>query len=588
MDRTELERNKMNIDSQRLVGAQGIANLWSIIAFLGTLAVMVAIATNIYRFGGNWDEYNFLAKILMQVRGELDTTFQTFFVHGFRWLSAVDGNPLDKIESGRVVSWIASAGTLAALYRVGREFLPQSGAFVALFSYVSFSYVIEHLASFRYDPFTAFLLVSSGASILTRRTAGVIIAGVLFAISTLVTVKSVIYLPALSALLFYRIDRDYGSVRLHVLVRTAFQGIAASLFTLIVLGYLHSQSIASSGESATFLSKLGAAVNKVGLEAGVFPRMDYALHVANISYMHILLFIGGLVAAFKGIIRCHGAERIRLFVLLMLATPVLSLLFYRNAFSYFYVFMLPFPALMCGYAFDITGKKVQSKWAARLLCAVSIAGLGHSAYFTFNLNSHRDQAVQRSVLAGIEEIFPDPVAYIDRCGMISEYQKIGFFMSTWGLESYRARGEPVMRELILKNQPKFVLANHRGLVLHLDISDGPYSLFPADVEALRANYIPHWGPVYVPGKYLVLDEEGRADFEILIAGEYTLENADDVKIDGKLYRAGDVIHLEKGHYKLDSGVPGAYLLLRWGSNLKVPDFELPDGPLFNGLITVES
>ena len=53
----------------------------------------------------------------------------------------------------------------------------------------------------------------------------------------------------------------------------------------------------------------------------------------------------------------------------------------------------------------------------------------------------------------VQRIFPEPVGYIDRSGMLPSYPKVGFLMSTWGVEGVVARGKPTLAPLIRRRQP---------------------------------------------------------------------------------------------------------------------------------------
>ena len=54
----------------------------------------------------------------------------------------------------------------------------------------------------------------------------------------------------------------------------------------------------------------------------------------------------------------------------------------------------------------------------------------------------QDNSEQRATLAAVHEIFPEPVAYIDRCSMISRYNKVGFFMASWQIAEYLEKTYP--------------------------------------------------------------------------------------------------------------------------------------------------
>src|SRR5205823_1741049 len=110
----------------------------------------------------------------------------------------------------------------------------------------------------------------------------------------------------------------------------------------------------------------------------------------------------------------------------------------------------------------------------------------------------------RTVLNGVHEIFPQPITYIDCCSMLGEFHQAGFFMTYWGMRRYKEVGRPALADSIAARHPAFVIVNSRLLRAAM-IPGSPdvpsaYSLLDADAEALRDNYIPHWGMIWVAGK----------------------------------------------------------------------------------------
>ena len=565
--------------------AQGLYDGWSITMLSGLAIIFATIGYNTYKFGGNWDEYLVLSRVFLYVDGELSGNFRAFLVHGFSWLQWVNGLSLDRIEAARVAMWILSIGTLVSLFWVGRHYLSQRASIFALLSYTTFSYVFEHLASFRADPVITFFLVSGAALILASNTTSAIFAGIAIAIATTVSIKSALYFPAIGALFIYQIYRGYLAGCARAMIRNAAITLISSAVAMAVLFLLHGFLLKGGDTLGGDVRWLSGNVDQLIWSAGFFPRLDYAANVAQISYMVILIWIAGVFITVRGIIHSQGATRARLISLLFLASPVISLLFYRNAYSYFYVFMLPLPALLCGVTFDaVWWNKDIGRATRNMILAVIVMGVGHGAWYTIWKNQSRSQDTQRALLSGIEEIFPESVSYIDRCSMVADYPKAGFFMETRQMEDYHANGEPIMREVIIEKQPKFILANHYALLLHLSQPESTYTLMPEDVQSLRANYVPHWELVFIAGKSLTIAGSGDHEFEILIPGEYTVETADTVEIDGAEYESGDIIDLVFGRHRIRGRYANQEVVLRCGDSLPVPEESMPAGPLFDGLM----
>jgi hypothetical protein len=218
-----------------------------------------------------------------------------------------------------------------------------------------------------------------------------------------------------------------------------------------------------------------------------------------------------------------------------------------------------------------------------------IVSLGVGVSMTVNYASAlaRDSSAQRQTLAAVHRMFPEPVPYIDRCSMVSAYPKTGFFMSVWGMSIYYRRGEPIMRSILEQDQPRFLLANRRMLELD-DLGPeehGPehFGLFKEDLVVLQANFVHHWGAIYVAGKRLVLPgDRSERTFDILVEETYTLESPLAVTLDGQPLAPGETIALEQGRHTMSAAGEGGEAVLKWGEHLYRPDEAAPEGPLFTG------
>ena len=152
---------------------------------------------------------------------------------------------------------------------------------------------------------------------------------------------------------------------------------------------------------------------------------------------------------------------------------------------------------------------------------------------------HFDQTIaQKETVKLVHKIFPEPVPYIDRCGMISSYPKVGLKMSTTDMEKYIEANKPIMRNMLIKQKPAFIVANS----VHLDLSVPRgtrndifknYPLLKEDYNILKENFIHHWGAIYVAGKHFDFDSTKKSQtIDILIPGNYTLESDGEVSING--------------------------------------------------------
>jgi hypothetical protein len=282
----------------------------------------------------------------------------------------------------------------------------------------------------------------------------------------------------------------------------------------------------------------------------------------------------GVIVCLSQIVR-PATRGFRPWVLLAFLFPLAAVLFYRNSFPYFYVFALAPAAVLLAVAVDAL------RWpASRMLRLGAALAIVAAVHFVSAFSS--GQAVQRATLQAVHRIFPGPVSYIDRCSMVGSFRKVGFFMSTWGIETYRASGQPSLADLLHAEQPVFVLANSPVLDDAFGEKAEPEALLPRDIAALRENYVHHWGAIWVAGKVFAEAGPVPRDFEVVIAGAYTIEAPGDVVIDGRAAGPGAVIHLEQGWHSLRVANGSARVLLRWGDHLPLPIGAAPTEAVFDG------
>jgi len=517
----------------------------------------------------NWDEFWFLSRLYQYREGALSASLQTFYVHLFAWLPHVSNNVIGRIVSARVLMLGLEAGTFALIYSSARRFVSREAALLGLFTYASLNYVLIHGAAFRADPIATFLLMSSVALFLAPQPAWKsMIAGALaMALAGLVTAKSVFYLPPIAAILLWRfIESD--NRRAFALKLGAAAAISMLAFAAAFV--LHRASLApprpGSAVSTGFVIGMAFAP---GAFARTWPYMSAAM-IGNPATF---------AAAALGIRQCiseTAKARLRSLALLSFAFPLLTLFFYRNSFPYYYPFALAPAAILACLAFD----RMQYVWeraAWALACAVFLI-------IQFANALSPGQAAERETLAAVRKIFPQAAAYFDYCGMASDYRHAGFFMSTWGIERYRLMGKPVFREAIAgKDPPLFVIADtpvlHEALAPGSeDIGDG-YKLFSADARALRANYVHHWGAIWVAGKDLGALGAARA-VAIEIPGSYTIEASAPVLIDNVTYKPSTIVRLARGTHNVQSAIE-QHVILRYGDHLFRPASP-PPGDIFEG------
>lgn len=541
-----------------IIGATMIGQLW--FAFMRQI---------------NWDEYYFLARIHEYARGDLQDALQTFHVHLFYWLTFLPANEVDQIVVARLVMLGFGAGTLVMIFLIARRFTCSSAALFAVSAYATSSNVIVHGASFRFDPVATFLLMSALALLAVSRlrwhhAAAV---GILIAIAGLITIKSIFYLPIAIAVGLWRLA---GSADRRATFLALAGGGVVSGIAFAGLHLLHGASMkgkSSASETEAFLSHSVSTMLNFGELSTKWVFLVQSMLQNVVLWAGILVGIAVLI----GQLHRAGYKKSDSWTLLAFAFPLLTLLFYRNSFPYYYVFALAPAAIFVAVAVDtLNGSMGRMQRVSLLICVL--------AALHFH-NFYKDQSAQRATVDAVHEVFPEPVRYIDQYSMIGSFPKVGFFMSTWGMETYRSSEVPSFPKLLLSEQPVFVLANSHVLINAMDgtvFEEAFYPLLPRDITALRDNFIHHWGAIWVAGKTFNPATQVPQDFHVAVAGGYTVEASGDVMIDGRRLAPGEVLHLLQGPHTLQTIDGNFRVALRWGDHLPVPSNPAPSKAIFNG------
>ncbi|EDL47919.1 glycosyltransferase family 39 protein [Erythrobacter sp. SD-21] len=527
-----------------------------------------------FRLNINWDEYYFLSHIYAFGEDRLTTAMQTFYVRPLAWLSGLPGSESDQVVYGRLFMLLCEAGSLFCLYRIARRFFGTGEALLAVAAWCAAGFALAHGASFRADPFAGVLMMVSLAVLVCGRMAWsrAVFAGLLAALSLMVTLKSAFFLPAFLGAFLLRMSEDETEGFIPVLRHFAKAG-AVCIAALVALWLWHARGLPSApmitapGDKTTLASGSLDVLDKVVFSQALFPRWPYIALWISQSVLSLLLIVIGLWFAFKRI----GEKDRRVFgiALLLFALPLVSLVFYRNAFSYFFPFILLPAALLAAAG--------ASRIAKPLHRVALVAAMASLVAIRLASSWQMDQSAQRQIAEAVHEAFPEPVSYIDRNGIIPSFPKSGFFMSTWGTEQYLEGKHPPLAATIRRDQPPLLILNTPILEDAVFGTNklGDFRLLDKDGAILRDDYVEHWGPVWVAGKTIA----SAADrFEIVLAGEYTLECEGRAAIDGKTLSCGSTVTLDQGIHDWS----GPEAVLRWGDHLPRPAEAPPTTPIYYG------
>ena len=570
---------------------------WYLDPLIRIVAILLLVYLAIYgvlvlRINLNWDEFNFLAMVYAIQEGRANPGLNNFHTVLYGWITAISGTEIDQIIVARITQLALLMASMIMLYLLARKMFCRSIALVLIFLTVSYTDILIHGFSFRYD--TLCLFFSMIALYLYAARTGFFsaaIAGVSLGLSFLISIKTIFYAVAIGTMALYFIgfcrDRRNQSKRIAILGVSTMVCFAA-IFLVRSTGHTGGISVSTAADAGvSALNVLQYTGSKMFLEEGFLPKWNYLSRSIAQNTSHWLLIGIGTIFALASII-VDQPSRSRSVLILICLLPLASVLIYRNAFPYFYVYVIPAAMLSAGLAIETIAKVIQriSKYGNTAVLFVSLTtGVVSSALFLI-FEYSEGIGKQRQIINSIKEMFPEPVPYIDGYGMISSFPKVGLWMSTWGMENYHGRAKPIFEGILSSREPKFLLANHRALVS----LDGavkpvtPYSfLLPEDQQILREHFIDHWGPIRVAGRRISIDvADKKIEFRILISGSYTLEADHSVLINDALINPSDVIQLSQGNHNISAETLGTFTL-RWGDNLVVPTQSPPIEWLFDGL-----
>ena len=352
----------------------------------------------------NWDEFYYLSQIYEYQRGTLTRPLQTLHVHLFGWLANTFSNEVIEVRAARVVMWVLEMGTLGLIYWIARGFFSRFASALAVFAYISAGFVLLHGTSFRTDPIAVFLVMTALALIIRSplRTAELLVVSLTLSIAFLVTVKVAFFAPALAGAGLWRVSASHRPLKL--LAKLTATALGALLIAAI-LYQLHSNAIGGATLSAT-RSTMHGAYQSTLLSAGLFPTGAFVLNGVIAAPIQTLLFCCGFVAAVAALFQ-KNRDRRNVVLFLLLASPLASLLVYRNAYPYFMAFIFPPAMVLVALAIDRVKFTPLVKMA---LAPLMMATFAH----TLVKRLPYGQDDQSRVLETVHRMFPQGVSYIDR------------------------------------------------------------------------------------------------------------------------------------------------------------------------------
>lgn len=501
----------------------------------------------------NWDEFYFLSQVHALARGELSAPYLTFHAHLFGFVRHVADNEVDQVLALRVVmagcGLLGAAATIAAGRALGGTW--RAGLLAAVAA-ASFSLVMQFGFQARFDPLVANLFVCSVALLLQEKKRFDVFAGALFALAMLISVKASLYAPALLLVWAGRGARHTGLVpALRGAVRAAAPFVVAMLAVGAPLAAWHVSGLAPApAGSAVVAESSGLAAIAAKVAAGLFSFPQHKVLVRSLTTDSVTWGALGFAGVAALLWLRAPATRPRGLAAIGLLLPLCALTFYRNSFPYFYVTLM-LPACLAISVLDAAAvARLGPKIVGAVVVLFSLLCVGRAARFAW-ANGDDQVAHQRVIVDAAHAVFPEPVPYIDRCGMIASFPKVGPFMSTWSLENYRGRGAALFPGLLAARAPVLVVDNVGGLALGAPAASrgtGAHALLPADFAVLRDNYVRHWGPLWIAGKRVHVDAGVDVHVDFAVPGRYVVDSA--VSVDGVDVGAGVVVDVALGDHVL--------------------------------------
>lgn len=495
-------------------------------------ALLAWKAWAIWTLNINWDEFYFLTFVHALLRGDLGNPFQTGYTQAFRWLPWVGGSEMAQIHAARVCMFFLLALSVWQIARLSSRWTSSGAALTGALAFLCLLPTQIHGGSFRADslllPILLAVLLLLTRPAVTRGTD--IAAGVWCGIGIAVSVKFALFAPLFVACVLLTGDTavPMASRLRGALLRCLVIGAVTAAVAAVLVGLHRTTLRAQDLQSAsTFVDR---SVGKSLLETSFLPREFYLRRLVNADrFLWILMGVGLLWALVR-----------RRWLPAAMVLAVSPVLFYRNAFPYFYVDMLaPVVILIALVVEEVRALARRDPSASTrdwvpLACGMLLLVHGGSRLSHMNADQ---QLGQRRVLDAVHRIFPQPVPYLDEAGMVSTFHQVNFFMSTWGMEEYKRRRTPFMSPAMRDYRPPLLLVNRRFLDLLLPESN---YLMPEDRDAIQRFYQPYWGPIHIAGARLEIAAGQDQVVELPFPGKYRVESAEPVLVDGVVRSPGDV------------------------------------------------
>lgn len=509
----------------------------------------------------NWDEFLHFSQVYQLRARTMSLPFQTVHLRSLWWAPETADNLVGQMRAARLLIWSMHLFTLVMIYGVARQFTSASNAFFASFAYLTAGYVFTHAFAIRGDPFVTATLMA-GLFLMARGSLGwttAILVGALIGLAGMLSFKAAFYAPCFVGLawLKYRETPE----RLQFLSKLVVLVFAALLsFAAVYLSHTSTLAeVAKNPGGKSFFSVLSRWLTS---------DMPFAGHIGAAVLHAPLFFLLVLIAPFawkKVGLRADAQLALAGFIL-----PLLALLIYRNTFPYFFVFILAPLAIAIAPVLGMVRNRYGNVLVALLLGA---NGLALAAF------EPRDViARQQALIDYVHAEWPESTAYLDYSDMIADYPRILKHLTSGnGIRLYHELGDPVVAREINRGNVPFIIANHEVLLAALEGRAIPETFLPADLAAMKGNYVRQWGVLWREGKQVPAGTE-PFEFHLRRGGVFVLDGTT-LAIDGVTVAHGMKIELDGGRHSVIGKRDAASTLWR-GDRLPAIPPDVPTGNVF--------
>ena len=527
------EKPPHQVESQSIAVA---SRSWTMTAAFACLVGLLLLQLYLLWFKSfNWDEFLHYGHVFAARNGTLDAPFQVLHSRILFWVPNTAATIVDQMRIARLFMFGCTLVTLAAIYGLARRFTSRENALLAAIAYLGAGYVFTQSFAIRADPMATASLMSA-LYLMTSKVkplASYFAAGALVGLAGMITMKSIFYAPCFAGLawLVWCESED----KRNILTCFAAASLAAGL-SFGTIYFWHTSNLAPLPEQFSDTSRFIA-----GGRRWILPEKFTALGYVRVQAVQgLVFFVGMLCAVFAW--RNQELSSAQKIALAGLAAPLLTLLFYRNTFPYFFVYLLAPVAVAISASWGLLVRRY-----GFYAVLVSFA----AAPVIMAMTTPRDVLVRQAALIEyVHSEYPQGTGYLARSSMLPDYPRVISHLATGpGMAGYNLRKRPLIAEAFARGELPFILATGHLVLFGLQGVQDAEGFLPEDVAIMRDHYVQQWGPLYREGEQIE-PIAGKQDVTIPRTGRYILDG-NSVIVDGSLMEHGEIAVLDAGSHLIE-------------------------------------